>query len=152
MKFQPTSNESLIKQTRNCMCDGCQFPPGQDVSLETRRLDTTELEVLPKSPWPMPREKLCLLHLSKRNNISSKTHRYLHQVIRSEPLLCVINPSLFSLLCSLAIAKGKKWRIRWYYKNISNLTRQKDKAVSVSKIILASQKLLLPLKLVSWSS
>lgn len=56
VKFQPTSNASLIKQTRNSLCDGCQFPPGQDVGLETRRLDTTELKCLKLSLCLLPKE------------------------------------------------------------------------------------------------
>lgn len=69
VKFQPTSNESLIKQTRNSMCDRCEFPLGQDVGLETRRLDTTELKVLEKSLYPTPKEKQCILHVPKKKPV-----------------------------------------------------------------------------------
>jgi hypothetical protein len=62
--------------------NGCQLPPGQDVGLETRRLDTTELKVLKKNWWAMPKEKRYALHLQKRNNTKSEIHRYLDGVIR----------------------------------------------------------------------
>lgn len=32
------------------------IPPGQEVSLETRRLDPTELKVLKKGLFPIPKE------------------------------------------------------------------------------------------------
>lgn len=154
VKFQPTSNESLIKQNRNGMCDRYKFPLGQDVGLETRRLDTAELKVLKKRLCPMPKEKWCILHLPKikRNRSSSETQRYLDQVTRFWAFLFPSYLSLLLIFVSSFTVRKKKWRIQWYFKNMSNLRRQKDKAVSASRIILASQKLLLPLKPVSWSS
>lgn len=58
------------------------IPPGQDVGLETRRLDTAELKVLPKSRWTSAKEKWHTLHLCKRNSSSSETQRCLDQVRR----------------------------------------------------------------------
>lgn len=82
VKLQPTSNESLIKQTKNSMCDRCEFAPGQDVGMETRRLDTTELKVLTKSWCPSPKGKQHILCLQKRINSSSETQKYRDQVTR----------------------------------------------------------------------
>lgn len=140
VKLQPTSNESLIKQTKNSMCDRCEFPPGQDVGMETRRLDTTELKVLTKSQCPSLREKRCILCLPERNNSSSEIQRYLDQMTRfwACPSFLRICHSSFNY-CSHSPSLEKRNGEFSGAKNISDLRRQKDKAVPASKIILASQ-------------
>lgn len=154
VKLQPTSNESLIKQTKNSMCDRCEFAPGQDVGMETRRLDTTELKVLTKSWCPSPKGKQRILCLQKRNKSSSETQKYLDRVTRfwACPSCLRICHSSFNCCSHSPSQEKRNGEFSGIAKNISDLRRQKDKAVSASKTILASQKLLLPLKLVSWSS
>lgn len=139
------------------MCDRCEFPLGQDVGLETRRLDTTELKVLEKSLYPMPKEKQCILHVPKKKEVNFRDMEVpgsSHQVLSLPSFLHISHSLIFFPLnfCIHSHHKKKKWRTQWYCKNSPNRRRQKDKSVSASRIILASQKLLLPLKLLSWSS
>lgn len=82
VKFQPTSNESLIKQIRINMCDRREFPPGRDVGLETRRLDSTELKVLVRAYVPCLKKNNVYDIFQRRNRSSSETQKYLDQVTR----------------------------------------------------------------------
>lgn len=146
VKLQRTSNESLIKQTKNSMCDRWELPQGRMLVWKPEDLFSQRASVLAPE-----KEDVCFA--SEKETTQGQKHKgTLDQVPGFEPVLLSFLCLSALLLLYSVLNLRKKWRIQWYCKNISNPRRQKDRAVLASKIILASQKLLLPLKLVSRSS
>lgn len=65
VKFQPTSNESLIKQTRNSMWNDCQFPRGRMWIWRPEDATLTELRA--------PKRSLCLAFAQRKTRCPSPT-------------------------------------------------------------------------------
>lgn len=90
VKFQPTSNESLIKQTRNSMWNDCQFPRGKMWIWRPEDAILTELRA-PKRSLCLAfaqRKTRCPSHPLKNQQLSSESHQAfpLCLFLLSEPL------------------------------------------------------------------
>lgn len=151
VKFQPTSNESLIKQTRNSMWNDCQFPRGRMWIWRPEDATLTELRA--------PKRSLFLAFAQRKTRCPSPTPPKKPTAKFREPSslpfvsgLCVMSPHSLCITRMIPQLEG--------YGNGGSSTTAKiftswegkrDSTVSLFELILASQKPLLPLKLISWS-
>lgn len=148
VKFQPTSNESLIKQTRNSMWNDCQLPRGRMWIWRPEDATLTELRA-PKRSLTLPKEKQGV----PRPPPKKPTAKFREpSSLPFVSVLCVMSPHSLCFTRMIPRLEGYgNGGSSTIEKIFTSWEGKKDSTVSLSEIILASQKPLLPLKLISWS-